>query len=252
MPSTIGIVASGLSTPLELSPALWLDAADTATITASSGSVSQWNDKSGNGYNVSQSNGANQPTTGTRTLNGLNTLDFDGTTDILQRASTSIVNQTDGLWTAFAVVVADTLSGTRHVLNADPGSPDPRPAQFLRFNGTTAESIRVENYSGTLAAATASKSSAASTGAACLMRATLDASNIRIATNGVAGSAVSSTGGTRPSAVNLDIGARFAANLVQTAFDGMICEIVTFDRALTSSEISLVETYLANKWGITL
>lgn len=66
--------------PLSLSPALWLDASDTSTIT-SSGSpakVSQWNDKSGNGRNVTQPTGTAQPGTGSTTQNGLNVLTFDG------------------------------------------------------------------------------------------------------------------------------------------------------------------------------
>jgi len=42
--------------------ALWLDSADTTTITQSGGNVSQWNDKSGNGYNFAQGTSANQPT----------------------------------------------------------------------------------------------------------------------------------------------------------------------------------------------
>lgn len=65
-------------TPLSLQPAIWFDAADTSTITASSGAVSQWNDKSGNGRHVSQATSAAQPTTGTNTQNGLNVITFDG------------------------------------------------------------------------------------------------------------------------------------------------------------------------------
>lgn len=49
-----------LWSPIQLSPALWLDAADSSTITIATG-VSQWNDKSGNGRNVSQSTPAAQP-----------------------------------------------------------------------------------------------------------------------------------------------------------------------------------------------
>lgn len=41
---------------------LWLDAADTSTITASGGAVSQWNDKSGNGKNATQATAGNRPT----------------------------------------------------------------------------------------------------------------------------------------------------------------------------------------------
>lgn len=56
----------------------WYDASDTATITDSGGAVSQWDDKSGNAHHATQGSGSNKPTTGTRTQNGLNVLDFDG------------------------------------------------------------------------------------------------------------------------------------------------------------------------------
>ena len=55
----------------------WWDAADATTITASAGSVSAWADKAG-GAALLQSFGPDQPATGTRLLNGLNVLDFDG------------------------------------------------------------------------------------------------------------------------------------------------------------------------------
>ena len=90
--------------PLDLSPALWLDASDTATITASSGSVSQWDDKSVNGRNVTQGTAAAQPTTGSATLNGLNVLSFDG--DWL-RATGFTVNQPDWVW---IVMDADAMA----------------------------------------------------------------------------------------------------------------------------------------------
>jgi hypothetical protein len=41
---------------------LWLDAADATTFTTSGGVISQWNDKSGRGYNVTQGTSSNQPT----------------------------------------------------------------------------------------------------------------------------------------------------------------------------------------------
>jgi hypothetical protein len=78
VPSTLGIVASSIFTPADLAPDLWLDAADTTTITESGGSVSQWNDLSGNGRHLTQGTGALQPTTGASTVNGFNVLDFAG------------------------------------------------------------------------------------------------------------------------------------------------------------------------------
>ncbi|MCK5373723.1 MAG: hypothetical protein KAJ40_00415 [Alphaproteobacteria bacterium] len=41
---------------------VWYDASDTSTVTHVAGAVSQWDDKSGNDYHVSQSTGAYQPT----------------------------------------------------------------------------------------------------------------------------------------------------------------------------------------------
>lgn len=56
---------------------LWLDASDTSTITESGGLVSQWDDKSGNGYNISQSDNAKKPTVSN------NEVIFDGLDDYL-------------------------------------------------------------------------------------------------------------------------------------------------------------------------
>jgi hypothetical protein len=63
--------------PATLSPSLWLDASDATTITASSGDVSQWNNKGSLG-NFTQATGAVQPKTGATTLNGRNVIDFAG------------------------------------------------------------------------------------------------------------------------------------------------------------------------------
>ncbi len=48
-------------TPSLIQTALWLDAADTNTITLNGSTVSQWNDKSGNGRNAVQATASNQP-----------------------------------------------------------------------------------------------------------------------------------------------------------------------------------------------
>jgi hypothetical protein len=55
--------------------ALWLDPADTSTVTLNGSNVSQLNDKSGRGYNMSQTTAGNQPTYSTA-LNGNRMLTF--------------------------------------------------------------------------------------------------------------------------------------------------------------------------------
>jgi hypothetical protein len=100
-------------TPLSLNPYLWLDASDTSTITESGGAVSQWNDKSGNGYTFTQGTGAAQPKTGTRTKNGLNVLDFDGGDSLISTAAAStwkFLHDTTVPY-IFAAVVARDVAG---------------------------------------------------------------------------------------------------------------------------------------------
>jgi autotransporter-associated beta strand protein len=65
-PASVGsgdtLTFSNYWTPGKLSTALWLDAADSSTLTLSSGTVTQWRDKSGNGRNTTQVSGINRPT----------------------------------------------------------------------------------------------------------------------------------------------------------------------------------------------
>jgi hypothetical protein len=240
-----GIVASGQNFPLSLNPALWLDAADTATITESSGSVSQWNDKSGNGRNVTQSNGANQPTTGTRTLNSLNAIDFNGTSDFLVSAATSLVSPTDGTFTAFAVVLPDTTIAIQFILNGDESNAGNRPPQFLRTNGTIIESIRVSTFSDAFSPVTTQKTSALSGGVAVLARSRLTTSVIEATVDGLAVASVGATGGSSATARVVTLGARSGGGL----FNGVMCELIAYPFAMSDPDVLQVETYLRNKWG---
>lgn len=70
-------------TPAQLTATAWYDADETSTITSASGLVSQWDDLSGNDNHLTQGTGAKQPVTGTRSINSLNALDFDGVDDFL-------------------------------------------------------------------------------------------------------------------------------------------------------------------------
>jgi hypothetical protein len=95
VPSTVGpAAASNRFTPRSLSPALWLDASDSSTITQASGLVSEWRDKSGNNLHVKQDLTANRPSIGLFLKNGLNVIGFDGVNNILE--STSSIDLTQG------------------------------------------------------------------------------------------------------------------------------------------------------------
>ena len=60
-------------------PTFWFDASDETSVSRdANGKVSYWNDKNGDKH-LSQATASKQPTYGTRTYNGLNVVDFDGT-----------------------------------------------------------------------------------------------------------------------------------------------------------------------------
>lgn len=68
-------------TPAEITTAAWYDAADAATLTASSGAVAQWADKSGNANHLAQATSGARPATGTRSIGGRNVVAFNANND---------------------------------------------------------------------------------------------------------------------------------------------------------------------------
>jgi hypothetical protein len=86
-PGFLGQLGGGiLWTPAQITTALWLDAADSSTITLNGSTVSQWSDKSGNTRDFSQATAANQPAYSTNALNGKNVINFVSV-DSLTRSS---------------------------------------------------------------------------------------------------------------------------------------------------------------------
>ena len=88
--------------PLAIAPALWLDAADPATIILATG-VGEWRDKSGNGRHFTQPTPASQPAYSASSFFGQPGLTFDGTNDIMHLTGINpiIANQTHGVYWVF-------------------------------------------------------------------------------------------------------------------------------------------------------
>lgn len=239
MPSTIGIVASGATSfsPLDLSPALWLDASDTSTITSSSGAVSQWNDKSTNGRNLTQATAISQPTTGSSTLNGLNVIVFDGTADFMDSGTVTLTGR------QFHLIVIKTNSNAK--------------APAISNTGTTTEATVFQSGSssplnrwgayragtGTVVIQSTTTSSAANT--AYVLTCDFNASSSKLRINGV--EVASGTVGT-----NNTNNFRLGRNPATAYSGGAIAEVVIVSGSLSATDVSNWETYAAAKWGITL
>lgn len=246
--------------PLDLSPTVWLDAADATTITESSGSVSQWNDKSGNGYNVTQGTGANQPTTGTRTQNGLNVIDFDGTTDGMSSAASIAQFRTSQAVTIMSVIKCDrTNAASEGIVGARSGNFDFNTG-FVQERRTTFLAWTVGRGVTTSANADYNARRFSNSSTSTLIYTT----NISAAANSVAAyvndtvQSLSTFDGTMVSSNflsagsgnhRIDIGARFLPGLGQP-LDGFIAEVVVFDKLLSSDYFTKMLTYLNTKWSV--
>ena len=230
--------------PSALGLKLWLDASDSSTITESSGAVSQWSDKSGNSNHVVQSTADNKPKTSLSSLNGLNTLSFDGT-DYLQASSSNIKNENQ-TWVLIASVDAEgSVDNSADSMisygNWVDGSWELRGHDSYRFFGKVAKD-------GTTIT-TSNSSSSDLRGTTQLYSITFDRTNSKLSAwrNGtVFDNAVTDT---RALLQNNKITIMANRSGTPKPIMGTFAEVVCFTSASASDRQS-IEGYLAHKWGL--
>lgn len=231
-------VAPSAFSPLDLpNLALWLDSSDTSTITQSGGSVSIWADKSGNSYNATESIGVQQPQTGTRTVNGLNAIEFNGTGTGFDLPS-GLYDIGAGANTVYAVCATDDTSKSQRILGGAAGGNRYGPG--LNLNGTG----RIEMLNGAF-----SNSAQINLGlntAARIVTGRRNGTTLEVRNN-------NGTFNSNSLAVNSTCSAIQVGRYTPTSsqFDGVICEIVAVRRYVSGDEDSNVISYLSQKWGIT-
>jgi hypothetical protein len=91
----------------------WFDAGDLSTITYGTSGVSQWNDKSGNGFNATQATDSLRPVLKFNAYNNLSVLNFNNNPWMQTSLSASSTTET-----IFAVISV-TGSATRTILGSD-------------------------------------------------------------------------------------------------------------------------------------
>lgn len=242
MPSLLGATAGGVSngwTPAALpSLSLWLDASDSATITASGGSVSQWNDKSGAGNHVTQGTSSMQPTTGTTTLNGLNVVSFDGT-DTMRTANGAC----NSAKITFFIVAKDDPGGNyQGALMGAPHAATSDTSPYFRWN-----TFRVSNrpYHWINGNATAGNDYNIDTSPQ-LRRFQSEPGTTHF--NGVlkvSGNGTATV--TYPNSVPVVIGSNPDVTIQQIT--GYVAEVIVCSATTSADDITTTETYLRTKWG---
>ena len=241
--------------------ALWLDAEDAASVTLNGTTVSQWNDKSGNGYNVSNATAATQPDYLATGFNGKPTLQVVGG-DFLERGTTALGRNVGGITCAivglhpagqtFVPNAAEVFISTSIVSGATrfAMSPNVSTSTINRY-ALAGRRDDADSY----ASASSSTDSLANRGNPWIRVAQ------RAYSDGVANHW---TDGTQDMA-NATVGVQTAGNTSDTdslrlsIFSGanamptgtQLSEIVLTHSTMTNDDRQKLEGYLAHKWGLT-
>lgn len=246
----------------------WYDFSDTATITdAGGGAVSQVTDKSGTGRTIKQATGGARPTTGTRTINSLNVLDFDAGDHLL--ADNFDVNlHTTKAATLFIVHACDDVVGIGGGLLTFKRSSVRDYISLVTQRYQTEVNATIGTNSGINSASEyLSRSFTSSSTSAMMLTVIVDqgTADERFRLNGANQTLAGGIGGGSMAVSNymtsgntglhkIIVGARGTAadNNIDIQFNGVIGEIAAFNVLLTATQISHLETSLGIKWGLTL
>jgi hypothetical protein len=227
--------------------ALWLDAADAATVTTVSGAVSQWNDKSGNARHATQGTAGSRPSYNSSGLNGKGLLTFDGTNDqltyaagadpftIIAVASTS----TNEIYRSIVGAIKTSGSGNVDAFYLQGGSPA-RTATFSR--STLVDGVGGGDFLSTAGVFTS--------GAHFIFAGRHDGSTITSWLNGTQGT-VDTTASTPRGVGTGVVGAAYYADTIVDFWPGTIAELIICPTSQTNLNVQKLEGYLAWKWGLT-
>lgn len=217
---------------------LWLDSTDTASFTYSSGAVvSQWNDLSGNNYHATQATVAQQPIRVTSPDIGV---DFDGSNDVLSTNASF----NGSAFTTF-IVAKGYVAGTT-ILGGGPGGDDfyfPYiQTTILYWQILSAYGTATVTYPAGLAELEIRYDGSGSTNAD-KMKGRFDGSERTLSFTGTMPSTLARSG--QATAIG-------GYNLTPVlAYDGVISEVLVYNKVLDNTELTKVRDYLSTKWSIT-
>lgn len=241
----LGFTRGGTFGPNNVSDlALWTDPSDASTITDTAGSVDSVADKSGRGNNAA-GGGGTPPVTGTRTINGLNALDYQGA------SSLTVTYNTDFLiskgCTLFVVADNDDPTDSFSSMFTQLGATGTRTVGL--FNADASNGIAGTYYANNSSASTLDVNSPFVSGTQRIVALRYDpgTSFSLLYDRTIPQYKVDSiTISTPASPANIVIGNAATGSL---PWDGIIGEALWYARALTDGEIDRIGSYLANKWG---
>jgi hypothetical protein len=256
--------------PSLISTALWLDAADSTTVTADgSNLVSQVNDKSGNGRNFTSSSTA-RPTYSASTLNSKAVFTFGGSQHLTSASAASTWNfmHTTGGCTFWLVGKAGSVSNpqTEYFLLGNNAGASSNIGHLFYYsdidngggkNNDLAVDFVTRGQSGTFNTLNLSTNNALAANAPFLASVARDPGNATAAER----STIYINGST-PIKLNTSTGVASSANATHALqigaagnnaapLTGYISEIIITSSIATTDTRQRIEGYLAHKWGLT-
>jgi len=217
---------------------LWLDGADSSTITLSSGVITQWNDKSGSGRNTTTIGGSPTFSSNFINLNGSSTYlvgPYTNTTEYLTMFVIATVDFSQGVY-AYYYRLLSVGSTSANDYNS------PSYASILH-NPDSTQIGGYRNFATNFGSVTTN-----TTFLICLQ---YDGTNSTNFINGTSASSVASTGsfGTTSYSIGRDVGNTDGGG-AYTYWPGKVGEVIIFNSSLSNTQRQQVEGYLAWKWGL--
>lgn len=223
----------------------WYDASVSSTIIQSGGLVSQWNDKSGNGRNAVQTTGSFQPTTNSTTQNGLNVINFNGSSTFLL-APASVTSNALTFFTVYkrnsgGVLYARLLS----LYNAgQPNDYDNTNAIVLTASALTSP----PNINAYRNSSQITSGISIAYGSAYIASMTFDTSTVSVNNAGTIQTGTTSSASLNATQINIGAGGPTGGG--DQYLNGWLGEHILYTRVLTGTEINQVRSYLSTKWGL--
>lgn len=232
----------------------WAETSLESSITNSAGSlqiedgnsVSSWNDinpQISAKINVTQATVANQPIYKALGINGLPSLSFNGTSNLLQNTTTMPISASDKDYTY--VAVWRSTSGGMVLSQGIPGSNPNRLSSITVGSSSYGFAGDMNDF------ISPSVQSNTSYITVMTINNNLTTNNISIYTN----SNTPSLGTTSGGSASLNIGGSafvIGGRLSESFFSGLISEVIVFDRNLKTDEVKSVNAYLSKKYSIKI
>jgi hypothetical protein len=225
---------------------LWLDASDTGTISVSGSDVTQWDDKSGNAHHLAQTVGAERPVSGTRTMNSLNVVDF-GTSEFLTRSDALGLTGNPDCTMVFVLNIDANVTGADTFMLLGKDVPVTTDREIIQATGGGAYAWRFNNGNETY--------SVPATGVDNILmfeRASgTDIAASKLFRGGVEDSPTSSSSGTLfPNILDeITLLGKYDLTPTGSGLDGVMAEVIVYNKVLTTAEKNQLGNYLSDKWG---